>query len=133
MAALSAALATTSHKCVQAPLPSAYRPQMSTRGALHAPHTPYHSHAARQILSWRILISLPPPSVSLQLEGFLIFSMFFQRGELRAGTALLGRTLLTLGFPGELIGDKIDGVFISVLIATATLTWRLQKHQKATT
>lgn len=59
--------------------------------------------------------------------------MFFQTGELRAGTALLGWTLLTLGFPGELIRDKIDGVFISVFIAAATLTWRLQKHKKAAT
>lgn len=59
--------------------------------------------------------------------------MFFQTGELRARTALLGRTLRTLGFPGEPIGAKIDGAFISVLIAAATLTWRLQKHKKATT
>lgn len=57
--------------------------------------------------------------------------MFFQTGELRAGTALLGWTLLTLGFPGELIRDKIDGVFISVFIAAATLTWRLHEASVA--
>lgn len=59
--------------------------------------------------------------------------MFFQTGAFGARTALLGRTLWTLGFPGELIRDKIDGAFISVWIAAATPAWRLQKRKKATT
>lgn len=68
------------------------------------------------------IISLPTaPGIFLEL------SALFQMGNLRARTALL-----TLRLPGELIREKIDGVFISDLIAAATLTWRLQKHKKAT-
>lgn len=58
--------------------------------------------------------------------------MLFQTGDLRAQTALPGRTLLTLGFPGELNRDKTDSVCILVLIAAATLTRRIQKHKKTT-
>lgn len=69
---------------------------------------------------------LPSHQSAYSLRDFE-FSILFQIRYLRARTALL-----TLGFPGELIRKKIDGVFILVLIAAATLTRRLQKHKKAT-
>lgn len=69
---------------------------------------------------------LAASNISLQLEGFFFF--FFRVVYVFPN----GRVKSTDGTAGS-ASDKMDGVFISVLIATATLTWRLQKHEKATT
>lgn len=60
---------------------------------------------------------LPSHQSAYSLRDFFKFSILFQIRYLRAWTALL-----TLGFPRELIRTMIDGVFILVLIAAATLT-----------